>query len=319
MTDSHHEILIVGFGKVGQGFFELFNGKKDSLGLKNVNIREVVDLRYGYFDSPDQIEPGDLFSAEKVPDPIDVIRDSSCDIVCDFTSTNYEDGEPGYRYIKTALSLKKDVISSNKGAIALHYNNLMDLARANRVFLGYKGTVMSGTPSFNLLDLLPGVRVNKFRGILSGTTNKILEEMSYGKSFSLAFKQAQENPHGDVDPTYDVNGVDSAAKCSIISKVLGWKHNLSDIETVGIESLTADDAKSGTKLLAYADPKTAYVKPVKLKGDDILRSVSGITNAIEFDTDTLGKIYSMGPGTGKYATAQAALTDLYDLVYLHSH
>lgn len=317
MTESQHGILIVGFGKVGQGFFELFNRKKEIMGLGNVSIKEVVDLKYGYFDHPEKIDVNGLLTAENVPEPLDVIKNSSCDVVCDFTSTNYESGDPGYTYIKTALSMGKDVISTNKGALALHYDSLMGVARSKKKFLGYKGTVMSGTPSFNILDLIHGVKVNKFRGILSGTTNKILEEMSYGKSFSQAFKQAQESPHGDVNPSYDASGVDSAAKNSIISKVLGWDHSISDIETVGIENLNTDDAKSGVKLVAYADQKTAYVKPVRLRGDDLLRSVTGTTNALEFDTDTLGKIYCMGPGTGKYATAQAALSDLYDLVFLH--
>lgn len=317
MTESQHEILIIGFGHVGQGFFDLFNRKKSFMGLENVSIKEVVDLKYGHFDDPGKIDVSNLLSTEEPPNPVDVIKDSSCNIVCDFTTTNYDNGDPGFTYIKNALSLGKDVISTNKGAVALHYDSLMETARSRKVFFGYKGTVMSGTPSFNLLDLIHGVQVNSFRGILSGTTNKMLEEMSYGKSFSQAFKQAQERPHGDVDPSYDARGVDSAAKCSIISKVLGWNHDLSNIEIAGIETLSADDVKSGIRLLAYADRKSAYVKPVRLKGNDILRSVTGTTNAIEFDTDTLGKIYCMGPGTGKYATAQAALSDLNDLVFMH--
>lgn len=319
MADTRHEILIVGFGKVGQGFFELFNRKRDLMGFSNVRIGEVVDLKYGHFEQPEKINVSELLSSDNSPSPVDVLKDSSCDIVCEFTTTDYTTGDPGYTNIKTALSLNKDVITSNKGAMALHYDELLSLARARKVFLGYKGTVMSGTPSINLLDLLPGVKINRFRGILSGTTNKILEDMSYGKSFSQAFREASENSHGDVDPSYDASGMDSAAKCSIVSKVLGWNHNISDIATSGIENLTSDDAKTGMKLIAYADEKTAYVKPVKLKGDDLLRSVTGVTNAIEFDTDTLGKIYSMGPGTGKYATGQGAMTDLYDLLLMHHH
>lgn len=315
MADSSHRILIVGFGNVGQGFFELFNRKRSLLGLDNIRIAEIVDTKYGHIENAETLDLSALRKAERSPDPVEVIRNTSCDIVCEFTLTDYETGEPGNSYIRTALSSGKSVITSNKGAIAMHYNELMSLARTNEVSLKFKGTVMSGTPSFNLLDLIPGVKVSRFRGILSGTTNSILNEMSYGKSFSQALKEAHEKPHGDVDPEYDVDGTDSAAKCSIVSRVLGWNHELSGIDTTGIRNLNSDDAKSGIKLIAYADEKTAYVKPVKLKGDDLLRSVSGVTNALEFETDTLGRIYTVGPGTGKFATAQAALTDLLDLVY----
>ncbi|MEM0135055.1 MAG: hypothetical protein QXU18_07515, partial [Thermoplasmatales archaeon] len=95
---------------------------------------------------------------------------------------------------------------------------------------------------------------------------------------------------------------------------LGWKHEFSDLKIKGIRNVTPEQAKEKTKLIAYADKSTAFVKPIKLSRDDILSGVSGVTNAIEIDTDTLGKVYSMGPGAGRSQTAQAALTDLMTIM-----
>ncbi|MCL5783133.1 MAG: homoserine dehydrogenase [Candidatus Thermoplasmatota archaeon] len=317
MSGNSHNILIIGFGTVGQGFFELFNRKKEELGLQNVKISEIADMRYGHIKSPGE----DLLQnlpAQKTPpaDVLKVIRESSCDIVCEFTWVDFKTGGPGYDHIKTALSSGKHVITTNKGPITTHYDELNELAVKNRVKLRFKGTVMAGTPSFNLLKLLPGAKVLRFRGILNGTTNYILNEMSIGKDFEAALRDAQQKGYAAANPTNDVDGFDSAAKCAIISRILGWPHDFNEIEVKGIREVTAQEARTGTKLLVYGDPKSAYVKPVKLPGDDLLSSIRGVTNAIEFETDTLGKIYSVGPGAGRIETAQAAMTDLLDIISL---
>ncbi len=87
------------------------------------------------------------------------------------------------------------------------------------------------------------------------------------------------------------------------------------IRVEGIRNITAEEAASGTKLLVYADRDEAWVRPQVLDDGDVLRHVKGVMNAIEIETDTLGKIYSMGGpgGAGKIETAQAALTDLVSI------
>ena len=314
MAENRHELLVIGFGTVGQGFFELLKNKKNALGLENVKISEIADLKYGHIRNPASDLLDNLKKTENNVSVKDILKDSSCDIVCEFTWADYDTGGPAYDYIKSALALGKDVITTNKAPIALHFDELTRFAGKQGVALRFKGTVMSGTPSFNILTLLPGVNVTRFRAILNGTSNYILNEMTYGKSMNAALKEAQDKGYAEADTANDLDGFDAAAKCLIVSKVLGWKHELSGIETTGIRYATNEEAKAGMKLMAYADPKTAYVKPLKLKGDDIMRSVVGVANAIEFDTDTLGKIYSIGPGTGRLETAQAALTDLVEIV-----
>ncbi len=309
------KILIIGFGTVGQGFFELFYNKRDLLGLQDFSIEEIIDMKYGYIPSPrrnimEEIATGKTFPQKDV---VSAIKESDADIVCEFTWLNLKTAEPAHTYIRTALELGKHVITTNKGPSALKYKELTELATKKGVKFMMKGTVMAGTPSFNLLELLPGAEVESVRGILNGTTNYILTLMERGKEFSVALKEAQELGYAEADPTNDVDGFDAAAKIAIISHILGWKHEFTDIKIEGIRNVTPKQARDKIKLIAYADRDNAYVRPIKLEKDDILSGVNGVMNAIEIETDTLGKIYSIGPGAGKIQTAQAALTDLVSI------
>jgi homoserine dehydrogenase len=173
---------------------------------------------------------------------------------------------------------------------------------------------MAGTPSYNLLDMLPGIDVKKLRGILNGTSNFILTEMQKGETFEKALAIAQSNGYAEANPTMDVDGYDAALKTIIISNVLGWfssSHTLGEMQVEGIRNLKqSNDPKKKIKLLARADEGGASVKPELVGAEDIFANVDGVLNALELETDTLGKIVSIGPGAGKYETAQAVLSDL---------
>ncbi len=315
-----HKILVIGFGTVGQGFFDLFQERKEALGLEDyVAISEVIDAKFGYIQNPgqdivDQIKNGRTFEKRDV---IKTIRESDADIVCEFTWVNIKDGEPAFSHMREALSAGKHVVTTNKGPIALHYEKLQDFASKTGAHLRFKGTVMSGTPSFDVLELLPGIQVQKIRGIFNGTTNFILTEMvQSNKSFDEGLSAAQSMGYAEADPTLDVDGFDSALKTIIFSKVIGWrKHNLNSMQIKGIRDFSLypehqDGKDTRVKLLASADAESASVRPVTLTSDDLLFSVNGAINAVEITTDTLGKIFIAGPGAGKRETAQAALSDL---------
>lgn len=316
MTTNKTRILILGFGTVGQGFYDLFIAKRHLLGLDNVSITEIVDARFGHILNPDKKIISEIAGGKTFPaiDPVQAIKESDADILCEFTWLDLKTAEPAYTHIKTALESGKHVITTNKGPSALKFRELSQLAEKKGVMFKMKGTVMAGTPSFNLLELLPGIEVRSVRGILNGTTNYILGRMVGGMDFDGALKEAQALGYAEADPTNDVDGFDTAAKIVIISNLLGWSHDFGKLKIEGIRKVTKEQAANGTKLVAYADRNTAYVGPVELPEGDMLRVVNGVMNAIEFDTDTLGKIYSMGPGAGKIETAQSALTDLVSIL-----
>lgn len=229
-----------------------------------------------------------------------LIEESDADIVCEFTDLNIrERGEPAFTYLSTAIRSGKHVITTNKGPIAFHYDELMELGRKYNRLVRFKGTVMAGTPSFNIIDLLPGVRVNYFMGILNGTTNYILTRMYEGMDFNEALRLAQERGFAEADPSLDVDGWDAALKTIIISRVLGWRHDLGNMEVRGIRNL---DIKAFgdrvVKLIAYADKETAYVKPIPLDRSDVLAHVNENLNALRINTDILGDITVIGLGLG---------------------
>ena len=316
MTMAKPRIMILGFGMVGQGFYELFNQKRHSLGLGNVSISEIVDAKFGHIIEPCENIISEVKGGKTFPkiDPVKAISESDSDIVCEFTWLDLKTGEPAYSHIKTALGHGKHVITTNKGPSALKFRELNELAKKNNIQFKMKGTVMAGTPSFNLLELLPGIEVKSVRGIMNGTTNYILERMVGGKDFNESLREAQSLGYAEADPTNDVDGFDTGAKIVIISNILGWNHDFNKMNIEGIRKVTREQAANGTKLVAYADRNHAFVKPVELPRGDILREVNGVMNAVEFETDTLGKIYSMGPGAGRIETAQSALTDLVSIL-----
>ncbi|WP_069808036.1 homoserine dehydrogenase [Vulcanisaeta thermophila] len=313
------KIMIVGFGNVGQGFFELLNARRDELGIDAV-VTEIVDRRRGFIRNPGPEILPDARAGRQLGvkvDPEDIprlITESDANVVCEFTDLNIRDkGEPAFTYITTAMRSGKHVITTNKGPVAFHYDELMELSRRYNVGFGFKGTVMAGTPSFNVLELLPGAHVEYFQGILNGTTNFILTKMHEGLSFNDALRLAQEMGYAEADPSLDIDGVDPALKAIIISRVLGWRHSLDSMEVVGIRNI--EMAGNGVvKLIAYADEKRAFVKPMVLDPADPMAHVNGNLNAIKFKLDTLGSLIIIGPGAGRVETAQAVLTDLMSIV-----
>lgn len=316
MSQDEHKIMIVGFGVVGQGFFDLLSAKKAEGYFSGCTVTEVVDMKYGFIEKPgketlDEIKSGKKFPQKNV---VDAIRESEADTVCEFTWVNFKNAEPAFSHMKAALESGKNVITTNKGPIALKFQELTSLASRKSLQLKFKGTVMAGTPSYNIMKLLPGSKVRSVRGIMNGTTNYILARMSQGLNFDSALREAQSKGYAEADPTNDIDGFDAAAKAVIVSNVFGWHHSMSNMKIVGIRGVSPEDAASGTKLLVNVTPKSATVEPVRLPENDILRHVAGVMNAMEIETDTLGKIYTMGPGAGRVETAQAALTDLDEIL-----
>ena len=316
-----YRVLIIGFGNVGQAFLELLNLKRHLLGV-DFMVTGVIDRSRGFISNPSQGVVSEARTGKLLGKRVDLdqipglIEESDADIVCEFTDLNIRDrGEPAFTYLSTALRSGKHVITTNKGPVAFHYDELMELSRKYNRLIRFKGTVMAGTPSFNILDLLPGTRVEYFMGILNGTTNYILTRMHEGLAFDEALREAQELGYAEADPSLDIDGVDPALKVVILSRVIGWRHRFEDVEVQGIRNIDVRRyGDSVVKLIAYADEDRAYVKPTPLGRGSILANVSRNLNALTLKLDTLGEITVVGPGAGRMETAQAALTDLMYIV-----
>jgi homoserine dehydrogenase len=330
-------VALIGFGNVGRGFCELLGLKTDILrrryGLQ-VRLVAVSDIKVGSVHVADGLEPSTLLrlvadgtgidsypEGEKGLDALQTI-DLPVDLVVEATWTDLETGEPGLTHIREALKAGKDVVTTNKGPIALAYRELRGLARQQGRQLRFKGTVMSGTPSFDLpKEAMPGAEVVFIEGILNGTCNFILTMMARGISYEDALREAQERGYAEADPTADVEGWDAAAKATILGNVLmDGRLRVMEVPREGIVGIRLEDLEESArgggalKLIARVwredGEVKASVRPEVLRLDNPLARVSGSLNGITFRTDTLGDVTVIGPGAGGRETGQAVLSDI---------
>ncbi len=335
------DIAFVGFGTVGRGLADLLLEKRAILKKEydlEWRVVAISDIRAGSVMDDQGIDLKEALrladsgvSLEKTLGKIkglsatETIKDSSANVVVEVTWTNITDGEPGYSHLKSALSLGKHVVTTNKGPIALHYRELMGLARVNSASLKFKGTVLSGTPVFNLFDgALAACAVSSVKGILNGTTNFILSEMEKGRSYADVLKQAQGMGYAEADPTMDVEGWDAAAKLAILANYFfGIDAKPGTVKRKGVTGISPQDIRDAKdrgekiKLIASASKVDGgvdlEVSPVRLPISNPLANIAGVTNALTFTTDCLGDVTIVGPGAGRRATGYSLLTDLISI------
>ena len=219
-------IILIGFGVVGQNFAKLLLSRNDDLyalyGMKP-RIVAVVDSK-GSVISTSAINLQKLLNIKKTKGTVakyenggkknaeDIIESVDAEVVVELGPTNLKTGEPGMSNIIAAIKDGKNVITTNKGPLALALPSLIELADYNNVTLRFSGTVGGGTPILEFAKrCLKGDRIKSFRGILNGTTNYILTKMDDGLTFNEALVDAKKNGYVEADPTLDIDGYDAAA------------------------------------------------------------------------------------------------------------
>lgn len=342
-----YRLALIGFGNVGQGMAQILRDKGDFL-AEHFDVRfEIVaisDLLKGSVYGPEGLDPNVLLTAletdsdlHNVPavvsgwDAYTTIERSKADVLVELSYTDLQTGEPAFSHIRKALEMGMDVVTTNKGPVALYYPELVALARESGAKIGVEGTVMSGTPALHLgKDLLAGAGIQRIQGILNGTTNFILMKMESGASYEAALAEAQALGYAEADPTGDVEGYDAAGKIVILSNVLmSTPIIMDDVQRTGIIGLTrqqvVEASASGNRwkligsLERTASGVMASVKPTLLPLDHPLASVNGATNAITYTTDLLGDVTLVGPGAGRQETGYALICDLLSIARSHSH
>jgi len=327
-------IILCGFGVVGQSLVKLFNSRSEDLyaqyGLKprvvgvfdskgsaidtsGLELEKLVEIKKKYGTVKNYSKTKNNLSG------IEMIRNIDADVVIETTASNYKDAEPGMSHIITAMKRRMHVISVNKGPLALAFPSLMELAKYNQVIFKFSGTVGGGTPILDYAkNSLRGERITSFAGILNGTTNYILSNMTNGLSFDLALKDAKEKGYVEADESLDLDGLDAAAKLVILANwIMGMKVTLPDIDCNGIRNVTVNDIKNASKnncaikLIASCN-KELVVKPREVSVDDPL-CVNGTLNAIAFTSEHSGTQTIIGKGAGGIETASSILRDLLDI------
>lgn len=274
--------------------------------LLNVKKKKKSVVQYGSSKSTSEI--------------VDVIENMDAEVVIELTPTNITDGEPGKNHIITAMKSGKNVITVNKGPLALEFPSLIELAEYNRIAFKFSGTVGGGTPILEFAKrCLKGDRIISFEGILNGTTNYILSKMYEGLNFSQALRDASEKGYAEKDPTLDIDGYDAVAKLVIASNfVMNLKSTIKDVRRTGIRDVQSsqviNERKKGNaiKLIASCNGKNLIVEPKPVSTKDPI-CVDGILNAITFTCQHSGQQTIIGKGAGGMETASSILRDLIDV------
>jgi len=224
-------VSLFGFGNVGRGFVELV-AEKDGELARDFDLRllfTAVGTRgHGSLLAPRGRDAtavlaawrsGRFDDAERAAD--ELLGASGADVLVEATTLEARGGGVAARHIEAAFATGMDVVTVNKGPIAWEYRRLADRARVSGRRLRCEGTVLDGTPVFNLCDAtLRGCRVLGFDGVLNSTTNYVLDAMGEGGGFAAALAHAQEQGFAEADPAHDVDGHDAAAKTAALANVL---------------------------------------------------------------------------------------------------
>ncbi len=327
-------IILVGYGTVGRGVAAIL-ARRYSEHLKdpgfNPKIVAIADID-GAVINPRGLSPEKLsvlrFPISKDPDfgrpgmpALEVIESVEAEVIVEVTPVNIQNGEPALSHITKAFKTGKHVVTTNKGPLALAMPALTELAEYNNVYLRFSGTVGGGTPMLNFAKrCLAGDRILSIRGILNGTTNYILTEMSQNHvSFQDALANAQKLGYAEREPSMDIDGFDTACKVVILANwIMNKKITLKDVHRTGIRDVTLqaldEAAKRGNtiKLIGSIDAEKATVQPTELPKNHPL-CVSGVLNAITYQTEYAGEETLIGRGAGGMETASAVLRDLLDI------
>lgn len=313
------QLGLIGCGTVGAGVARLLLEDQQLLQSRvgqSLMLKHVADLDMET-DRGLAFEPG-IF----INDAWQIINDPQIDIIIEMIG-----GETLAKdLILAAIEKGKHVVTANKALLAVHGNELFKAARAKGVDIAYEASVGGCMPIVkSLREALVANRINAMSGILNGTCNYILSQISEtGMAFDVALKQAQDNGYAEADPTLDIEGFDAAHKLAIITAIAyGIPIKYDQIYVEGISSITPLDIQFAAefgyciKLLAISKYSNgcieARVHPTMIPDDNILSNVSGSLNAITVNGHAVGDLFLSGYGAGQMPTASAVLSDVVDI------
>ena len=320
------EKLIVGmagFGTVGSSVYQVL---KRNAALIHARAGKQIEIKRVVCRKTDKVilqTQGNVIASN---DLNSIIDDPSISVVIEVMGGI----EPAKTFILNALKNGKDVITANKALLATHGDEIFTEARKQNRSVFFEASVAGGIPVIKALrEGLAGNQISEISGILNGTCNYILSSMHKTPlSFAEALKNAQQLGYAEADPTFDIEGLDTGHKLSILTSLafgVPFHFDITAVEGIkGISSLDIQFAqKLGfvVKLLATVEKindRLAYqVAPTLIPQNSILAQVSDAMNAVEIVGDAVGKTLFYGAGAGGEATASAVLADVIDIAKGH--
>ena len=309
---------LIGFGTVGSGLAKTLLSQRERLEKKvgiPIELSRVADINISTL--PDEYEDV-ILSA----DAGDIINDPDIDIVIELIGGT----EPAKSFLLESIKSGKHVITANKALLSTHGREIFEAAAAHNVEVGFEASVGGGIPVIKALkEGLAANRIEVIRGIMNGTANYILTMMTeYGTPFDEVLKDAQEKGFAEADPTYDVEGIDTAHKLAILMSIAYGQHvHLDDIYVEGISSIMPIDIDFAKefgyriKLLAISRNNGSHVEarvhPTMVPENSMLANINGSFNAIQITGDTVGDTLFYGHGAGMMPTGSAVAADVVDI------
>lgn len=329
------KVQLIGFGNIGQGLAHVLLKKrkalkqKHGLDIKVVSISDItgtvasekgVDLKraLGVMNKTGKLIK---YPGAKKMSGLEAIEKIDADAVIEATISNVKTGEPGLSHMLGAMKQKKHVVTSNKGPLALKFKKLKSASEKNGVEFRFEASVGGAMPILNLAkNCLSGDEILAIRGILNGTTNYILTRMLKEESpFDIVLREAQELGIAEADPSYDIDGIDTASKLVILANaIMGTHATFKDVSVQGIRSITpeavklAKDGGYAIKLIGEVRNSHLEVSPRLVPLNHPL-NVKGALNVATFETDVAGEVTIVGKGAGAIETNSAILSDLIDI------
>ncbi len=331
------KVIIMGFGAVGQGVTDALFMKKElikektgfevkvvaaadssssAISAEGLDEKLLVDTKKNEGKLSAYPEFGSNKNGAEILDAVEY------DCLIEATPTNIVDAEPALSLTFKAFEQGKDVVTSNKGHLALKFKDVVSAAEKAGVEFKYEASVGGSMPIINFVkDTLSSCDIKSINGILNGTTNYILSRMtSEGSDYEDILKESQELGIAETDPTQDVEGIDAACKTVILANsLLGIDATYSDVKVEGISKITSEAIELANKddylikLISEVSYDNLQVSPRLVKKGSSY-DVSGTLNMATIKTDLADEVSVIGLGAGSLETASAMLTDLISIL-----
>jgi len=314
------KVGLAGLGTVGAAVVDLIGRERAALAVRCGRAIEIVAVTAR---QKAKKRPIDVKKLKWARDPLALATDPDIDVFVELIGGA---GDPAKSAIEAALAAGKSVVTANKALLAKHGLALAALAEKHHVALNFEAAVGGAIPVVKTLrEGLAGNAFVRISGILNGTCNYILTRMEREKlSFADCLADAQQLGYAEADPSFDVEGHDTAQKLAILASLaFGIKVNERAVFVEGISSIApedleaADDLGYRVKLLGVAVRTDKGIEqrvhPTMVPKDTAIAQVMGVTNAVSIDAEGFAPITLVGPGAGGHATASAVVADIGDV------
>ncbi|AVF05564.1 MAG: homoserine dehydrogenase [Devosia indica] len=319
-TQAPLRVGVAGLGNVGATLVRILQKDSAELTRKLGRQLEVVAVAAR---SRSRDRGIDISGLEWFDDPVALAKWDGIDLFVELIGG--EDG-PAFASVKAALEIGRPVVTANKALLAKHGVTLAHLAEESGAQLGFEAAVAGGIPVIKTLrEGLGTARIAKVFGIMNGTCNYILTRMgNEGISFADCLKDAQALGYAEADPTFDVEGFDTAHKLSILSTLcFGYEIAPDKMRVEGVSNITQHDIQVAAelgykiKLLGIAERTESGIEqrvhPTFVPKGSAIAGVDGVMNAIALETDHVHELLLAGPGAGGPPTASSVLSDILDI------